>query len=58
MWYNGTIIHVNDLEGVRRDQLVQYTYMYMIIYILFVLYCIYKISFLRDFFTLIMYFEI
>lgn len=55
MWYNGTIIHVNDLEGVRRDQLVQYTYMYII---LFVLYCIYKISFLRDFFTLIMYFEI
>lgn len=33
MWYNGTIIHVNDLEGVRRDQLVQYTYMYLIIYI-------------------------
>lgn len=33
MWYNGTIIHNNDLEGIRRDKLVQYTYMYMIIYI-------------------------
>lgn len=35
MWYNGTIIHNNDLEGIRGDKLhvVQYTYMYMIIYI-------------------------
>lgn len=35
MWYNDTIIHLNDLEGVRRDKVVQATYMSIYVYCLF-----------------------